>query len=226
MHKSGTKFLLEPEAVQLLNRYQIGYPQYTIARSEEEAVLAAKTAGFPVVLKVVSPQVIHKSDMGGVKVNINSAKEVSLGYREIIKNVKGHLPDAQILGMMVVKQAPKGEEIIIGVTEDEIFGKTLMYGMGGILTEVFNDVTFRVCPIDQKAAAEMIQEIKGHKVLCGIRGSEAVDTEALTELLAKVSNLVMENDEIREIDLNPVRLYHKGLLVLDARIMMKTDQVV
>ncbi len=111
------KFLLEPDAVQLLKRYGIGYPEYKTASGEEEAVHAAETLGFPVVLKVVSPQVIHKSDMGGVKTNINTAEELRLGYREIVKSVKSHLPDAEILGVIVAEQASKGEEIIIGVTE-------------------------------------------------------------------------------------------------------------
>ncbi len=221
MQAITNKFMLEPDAVRLLERYGIDYPEYKTVGSECAAITAADTLGYPVVLKVVSPQVIHKSDMGGVKVNINSEEELKRAYRDITKSVIEHEPNAEIAGMIVVKQAPKGEEAIIGVIEDEIFGKTLMFGMGGILTEVFNDVTFKVCPVDKKTAGEMIAETKGYKVLCGIRGGEAADIEALAELLEKVSNLVMENDEIEEIDLNPVRLYNKGLAVLDARVMLK-----
>ena len=214
------KFLLETEAVRLLAASGIGYPDYGVAQSEWEAAEIAETIGCPVVLKIVSPQIVHKSDAGGVKVGLNGREEVIAAYRSIMNSAGIYCPEAEIKGMIVARQAPKGQEVIIGMINDDIFGKTLMFGMGGIFAELLNDVTFRVCPVDRENAESMIRETRMAKLLDGYRGAAGLDTEALADLLVKVSDMAVKNGDIGGLDLNPVVVYEKGLMVLDARVMV------
>jgi len=224
MAEQEKKCLLETEAIVLLKAYDIVYPEHAIASSKEEARTQADSIGFPVVLKVVSPEIIHKSDAGGVRVNLRSPQEVERAYEEIISAVKGYNPAARVLGMLVCKQAAAGQEVIIGALKDEIFGAAVMFGLGGIFVEVLGDVTFRVCPVTKGEAKKMIEEIKGFPILSGVRGKAGYDLDALADLLTKVSNLLLEHPEIEELDLNPVRVYEKGVEVLDARVV-KADKI-
>ncbi len=218
---SRKTFILEHDAVQKLSQYQIPYPKHALVRSSEEAAQKVVDFKFPVVLKIVSLDAVHKSDVGGVLVNLNSVDEIKTGYETIVKNVKKHNPQAVIEGLLMVEQAPQGVEIIIGALEDPTFGATVMFGLGGIFAEVLKDVTFRIAPFTQRDAEQMIREIKGYPLLMGARGSQPCDISAVVDLLLAISRLVTENPHIKELDLNPVRVYQKGLLVLDARMMIE-----
>ncbi len=216
----GRKVLLEPEAKALIADYGIPVTRVKVAKTEEEAVQFAREIGLPVVLKIVSPDVLHKSDVGGVKVNLKTEQEVRRAYNEIIQSVKSKVPDARIVGILIQEFAPAGVEVIIGLIKDPQFGPTVMFGLGGVFVEVFRDVSFRVAPLTERDAEEMINEIKGRKLLEGYRGMGPVDKKALIDALVKVGQIGVENPEIKEMDLNPVMAYPSGLKVVDARVIL------
>jgi acyl-CoA synthetase (NDP forming) len=217
------KFMLEPDAVKLLAKYNILYPKNKfVALGEIDK--AAEGIRYPVVMKIVSPDIIHKSDAGCVIANINNIDECKEAYFKIINSAKNHNPGADIKGVLICEQAEEGREVIIGTVVDDIFGPAIMFGLGGIFVEVLRDVTFRICPIDKDEALKMIREIKGYELLKGTRGQAALDIEKLAELISKVSGLAADNDDICEIDLNPVRVYKDNVIVLDARIMKRDMQ--
>ena len=214
-----TRFLTEPEALGLLAPFGLPYPRHKMAASSGEAVKAADELGYPVVLKLVSPDVPHKSEAGGVMTGLSSAQEVEQAHERIMQNASAHNPEAEIRGVLVCRQARPGLEAIVGAVQDPVFGPTLMFGLGGIHTELFKDVSFRVLPIDRSEAKRMIREIKGFPLLAGFRGQAGVDVDALAELLMTVSKVMEQTPGIRELDLNPVRLYPDGLKVLDVRVL-------
>ena len=216
----GRKFLLENEARDVCQAYGIPVPDGGFAKTKEEALNLARRVGYPVVLKIVSPQVLHKSDVGGVKVGISSDEELSTSFDEIISKVKGNVPRAEIRGLLVSKMVGKGVETIIGMKKDKIFGPVVMFGIGGIFVEVYKDVSFRVCPVSDLDAEEMIREIKGFKLLEGFRGLPKANLEALKDVLKKTCLLASENPEIDSIDLNPTAVDEKGALALDTRIIV------
>jgi acyl-CoA synthetase (NDP forming) len=218
-----SSMLLEPEAISLLRDYSIPYPDHGVARSAEEAVDIAARLGYPVVLKIVSPDAIHKSDMGGVALGIGDGSGVADAYDRIVATVREHIPDADIQGILVSKQAPAGLEVIVGAMHDAMFGPAVLFGLGGIFTEVLRDVTFRVVPLEHRDAQEMIREIRGFRLLAGVRGQPGYDVEALVELLLAVSRMVVERPEIEELDLNPVRLFERGLMALDVRVLNRSQ---
>lgn len=220
MSQAKSRMLPEPEAAALLGEYGIDYPEHAYARSAAEAAEVAGRIGCPVVLKVVSPDVVHKSDMDGVALGIEDADDVALAYEGIVQSVRRHDAQARIPGMLVCKEAPPGLEVIVGGLQDVMFGPALMFGLGGIFAELLKDVTFRVVPIERADASEMIQEIRGYPLLAGTRGHKGYDLAALEDLLLAVSRLMAERTEIKELDLNPVRVYEKGLIALDARILL------
>lgn len=220
---NGERHVLEQQAVQLLEEYGIPYPAHGFARAAEEAAGIAEEIGFPVVLKVVSPDVLHKSDAGGVLVGLEDSAGVREGFAAVVDRVSSVVPGAQIEGLLVCKQAPDGLEVIVGALEDVTFGPAVMFGLGGIFTEVLRDVAFRVAPLHRRDAEEMIPEIQGYPLLSGARGQAPLDVEALVEVLLSVSRLVMEHREIQELDLNPVRVYEHGLLALDARMVLNMN---
>jgi acetyl-CoA synthetase (ADP-forming) len=191
-----------------------------VATSEEDAVKAAKKIGFPIVLKIVSPQVLHKSDAGGVLINIKDEEGLREGYNTILKNVKKHVPDAEITGILVQEMAPNGTEVIVGSTNDPTFGPTIMFGLGGIFVEILKDVSFRLAPITKTDAEEMVKEIKAYKILEGARGMPPADQETIVSILLDTSKMLMECPEIKELDLNPVLVYEKGAKIVDARIIL------
>ena len=207
------RYLMEHESKRLLEDVGIETTGSLVALSEDEAVEMSRSLGYPVVLKILSPEVIHKTDSGGVKLNLRSDEDV----REAYRNIQASFGDKKITGVSVQKMAPAGVEAIVGVTRDPCFGSVLMFGLGGVFAEVLKDVTFRVLPVTEDSAADMIQEIKGYPLLKGYRG-QPVDIRALRSLLVKVSDLVMDHPEIRELDMNPVILYPSGYLTADARI--------
>lgn len=219
--KSHSRNLVEPEALQLLRDNDITALPFKLAHSKEEAQQAAADFGGAVVLKIVSPEVIHKSDVGAVKVNLRGWNEVGAAYDEIIDNVKQAVPNANIGGILVVPMAKPGTEVIVGMVRDAQFGPVIMFGMGGVFVEVFKDVSFRVAAFGHTVARQMIEETTAYKILAGTRGEKPKDIDSLANLMVKVSELATKYPEISEIDLNPVRVYEQGISVLDARIMLK-----
>ncbi len=219
--EEGRNVLLEHEAKELIASYGIPVTKIRLVGSEDEAVEAAREIGFPVVLKIVSPDVIHKSDVGGVKVNLKTEEEVRSAYRSILESVKERVPNARITGILVQEFAPQGLELIIGLIRDPQFGPTVMFGLGGIFVEVYRDVSFRVAPLTEYDADSMMKEIKAYKLLTGFRGMEPVDLEALRDALVKVGQIGLDLEEIAEMDLNPVIAYPRGIKVVDARIILR-----
>jgi acyl-CoA synthetase (NDP forming) len=217
----GRKALLETEAKTICAEYGIGVPKFDLAKSETEAALQADKIGYPVVLKIVSPDIIHKSDAGGVLVNLKNATDVASGYRKIIENANQYKADAKIVGILVQEMAPQSTEVIVGAIKDPQFGQTVMFGLGGIFVELLKDVNFRVAPITTEDAKEMITKLKAYPLLKGYRNTSPADIDALVEILCCTSRLVMDNPEIKELDLNPVMAYPKGAKVVDARIILE-----
>lgn len=216
----GRVYLMEHEVKAILEGQGISTTRYQVARSEEEAVKLFQSTGSPIALKILSPAVIHKSDAGGVKLNLQNEDQVREAYRQIINSFR----DKPVTGVSVQEMAKPGVEVIIGVTSDPTFGPVMMFGLGGIFVEVLKDVSFRSIPLSEYDAEDMIEEIKGYALLKGYRGHSA-DVPALRDLLLKISDLVMENPEIKEMDLNPVFVYHEGYKVVDARIILGEPRV-
>ena len=213
--------LLEPEAKALCCEYGIPVTVFKVAHGADEAAAFAGEIGYPVVLKIVSPEIVHKSDAGGVKVNLKSSEDVSAAFGQIMENVKKYNPQAQIVGVLVQEMAPQGTEVIVGAIKDPQFGPTVMFGLGGIFVEVLKDVTFRIAPLTVDDAKEMITELKAYPVLKGFRGTPPADIDALVSILCNTSRLIMDNPEIKELDLNPVMAYQKGAKTVDARIILE-----
>jgi len=219
--KEKRKFLLEPEAKTVCIKCGIPVTNFKVAKSEAEAVKFAEEIGYPVVLKIVSPDIVHKSDVGGVAVGLKDAQEVQNAYKQILKNVKKHKANAKIVGILVQEMAPSSTEVIVGAIKDPQFGPALMFGLGGIFVEVLKDVTFRVAPITRDEACEMITEVKAYPLLKGYRNQPPADIEAIVQILLNTSRLVMEYHEIKELDLNPIMVYEKGAKTVDARIILE-----
>ena len=213
--------LTEVESKELLKKAGIPVVEATLARSKKEAVSISKEVGFPVVLKISSPDVIHKSDSGGVRLGLANATQVGKAYSEIVASIRKAFPRAVIDGVSVQKMAPPGVEVIVGMSKDAQFGPVLMFGLGGILVEVLKDVSFRIVPVSQRDAAEMIREIKGYPVLEGYRGQKPASISALERLVVKVSQFVEKNPQIKELDLNPVFAYHDKAVAVDARVVLE-----
>lgn len=213
--------LTEVEAKNLVKKAGIPVVETLLARSKSEAEAFARRLGFPVVLKVVSPEIVHKSDAGGVKLNVKTAHEVGVAYDEIMASVRERRPTANVIGVSVQVMARPGLEVIVGVSKDPDFGFVLMFGLGGVLVELLKDVSFRIAPITRQDAAEMIREVKGFALLQGYRGREPVDLTALEDLLLKVSALVEQTPDVNEMDLNPVFAYPDGAIAVDARVAME-----
>ena len=200
------KSLTEEKASALLNCYGFPVMENYLAKSSEDAIKYAKKIGFPVVLKIVSEDIIHKYDVKGVELNLKSVEEVSNAYDSIINNAKSNAPEAKIKGVIVRKMIPKGEEVILGIKNDEAFGPVIMYGMGGIFVEVFEDISFRVAPLKERDIQEMIEETKSSSLLNGARGIAPRDVECLYKCIATLSDLASSIDEINELDINPLIL--------------------
>jgi acyl-CoA synthetase (NDP forming) len=219
--KENRAKLTEIESKELIKSAGIPVVEAKLARTKAEAVSLSKKMGFPVVLKIVSPDVVHKSDSGGVRLGLANAVQVGKAYSEILSAIKKHYPKAKIEGTSVQKMAHPGVEVIIGMTKDEQFGPVLMFGLGGILVEVLKDVSFRIVPLTKRDASQMIKEIKGYPLLEGYRGQEPADIPFLEALILKVSDFIDKNPEIKELDLNPVFAYKDGAVAVDARVILE-----
>ncbi|MBI3797495.1 MAG: acetate--CoA ligase family protein, partial [Deltaproteobacteria bacterium] len=219
--KARSRLLLtEVEAKALLSVSAVPVAQARLAQTREEAVALARDIGFPVVLKVCSPDVIHKSDIGGVKLNLASPEAVGQAFDDIRKAVAQGQPAAIFDGVSVQALAQPGVEVIIGLTTDPQFGPLVMFGLGGVYVEVLKDVSFRLAPLSPRDAHDMIREIKSLPLLTGFRGQPAVDLTALEQVLLQVSALAEAHPEIKELDLNPVFAYPQGCLAVDARVVL------
>ncbi len=229
--QEGRTFVLEHEAKDIMKAYGIPIPPYDTAATEDEAVEKSKAIGFPVVLKILSKDVLHKSDAGGVKLNLKNEEDVRSAFREIMENAKkygeekGHEVDLS-RGVFITEFSEMGTEIIVGVTRDPQFGHALMAGLGGIFVEVLKDVSFRLIPMGEIDAREMLSELKAYKILEGVRGEPPRDVDALVDVMLKVSKMIDENKEITELDCNPTFVYEKGkgVLVVDARILIENPE--
>ncbi|MBN2464980.1 acetate--CoA ligase family protein, partial [candidate division WOR-3 bacterium] len=213
-----TRFVAEPEGHEILKAYGLPVPQFRLAKTAAEAVAAAKEIGYPVVLKIVSPDILHKTEFGGVRVNITDDAKMKVEFAGLLETVKSKKPDADIWGVLVQQMAPKGTETIIGMKRDPSFGPLLMFGLGGILVEVLKDVTFRIAPVNEISVDSMVTGIKAAKILQGYRGEAPRDVPKIKECLERLSQLVIDFKEIDELDMNPLLVYEegKGALVLDA----------
>ena len=218
--KDGRTVLTEIESKQVLAAAGIPVVEAQLATTAEDAGKAAKKAGFPVVIKIVSPDITHKSDIGGVRVGLESKKAVIAAFGEMMDAGREVQPKARIDGVAVQHMAPAGTEVIIGMSKDPQFGPVLMFGLGGVLVEVLKDVAFRIVPLEPRDARQMVREIKGYPVLECARGREGADIAALESLILKLSEFVEANPQIDEIDLNPVFAYKDGVIAVDARIVI------
>jgi acyl-CoA synthetase (NDP forming) len=219
--KEGRNYLLEPEAKTICMEYGIPVTTFRVAKTADEAVKLAEEIGYPTVLKIVSPDVIHKFDVGGVVLSLKSPEDIRNAYKKILENVKKHKPEAKVKGILVQEMAPSSTEVIVGSTKDPQFGPALMFGLGGIFVEVLKDVTFRIAPITERDAREMITEVKAYPILKGYRNQPPADIDAIVKILLKTSKLVMDHQEIKELDLNPIMVYEKGAKTVDARIILE-----
>lgn len=220
-YKEGRKSLLETEAKAVCMEYGIPVTKFELAKNEAEAVSLADGLGYPVVLKIVSPDIIHKSDVGGVMVDLKDANSVRNAYNQILNNVKKHDAKARITGILVQEMAPSSTEVIVGAIKDPQFGPAVMFGLGGIFVEVLKDVTFRIAPITEDEACEMMSEVKAYPLLKGYRNTPPADLEAIAKILLNTSRLVTDHSEIKELDLNPIMVYEKGAKTVDARIILE-----
>jgi len=219
--KEGRSILTEFESKRFLKQVGIPVVETRLAKNQKEAVSIGQKIGFPVALKINSPEVVHKTDSGGVKLGLKNASEVKKAYEDILKSVKKKYPRALIHGISVQKMAPPGTEVIIGTSKDPQFGPVIMFGVGGIFVEVLKDVSFRIIPVNRRDAQEMIREIKGFPLLQGYRGKEPANIPALVEMILKISRFINENPQIREMELNPVFAYKDKALAVDARIILE-----
>ncbi len=213
------RILTEHEAKKLLSKYGIPVTKENIAQSADEALAIALHIGTPVAMKISSPDIPHKSDVGGVMLNIER-EYVRPAYNKMMSQIRKTVPGANIEGILVQQMAPPGHEIIVGLKKDAQFGHALMFGLGGIFVEVYRDVSFRVTPIDSKEAIGMISEIKGYPILKGIRGKKPADIDVIARVLVSVSDMA-EKENIVELDINPLIVNESGAVAVDARAIVE-----
>ena len=220
--KSENRNLLtEIEAKQVFKEAGLQVTDTRLASNKKDAVALSKEMRFPVVLKIVSPDILHKTEANGVKLNLKTADDVAKAFDEIMVSAKEKFPNANIHGVAVQGMAKSGLEIIIGMTLDAQFGPVLMFGLGGIFVEVMKDVSFGITPITKRDAGEMIRSIKGYPLLNGFRGAPKIDVANLESWLIKLSDFAQTYPEVKEFDLNPIFAYAQGAIVVDARIILK-----
>ena len=218
----GRKFLTEEEGIKILDSYKLPVLPNGLAKSEDEAAMIAEKIGFPVVLKIMSEDIVHKFDVGGVRLNLNSIEEVRTAYGEMMRNAKAAMPEARIKGILVQKMVKGGEEVIIGLKRDYTFGPVIMFGLGGIFVEVLKDVKFRVIPVAKETIYEMIREIKSYHLLTGARGRSKKDIDSVVNCIQRISQLAVDCPQIKELDINPLLVQDEGggCFVTDTKIML------
>ena len=227
MHKlvetaqAARRHLSEAEGYELLASYGFAVPDWRVVATAEEAAEAAAEVGLPAALKVCSPALLHKSDLGGVALGLETLEDVQEAFGRIRDSVGAALPEAAEAGILVVPMAEPGLEVILGMTRDEQFGPALMFGLGGVWVELLEDVTFRLVPVAEAEARRMITEIKGAPLLEGFRGDPARDVEAVVEAVVNLSRLVVDHSAVASVDVNPLMVYEKGALVVDAKVLIE-----
>jgi acyl-CoA synthetase (NDP forming) len=218
--RAQSQMMLEPQAAALLQGRGIDYVAHELATTAEEAAAAAARIGFPVVLKVVSADVVHKSDAGGVLLSLSDAEAVRAGFDGLVATVAARVPGARIDGALVCRQVVgAGAELIVGAVRDGTFGPTVMVGAGGVFAEVLGDVAFRLAPLREDDALEMLRELRAYKTLTGFRNVPPLDVAALAQVAVKLGDVMADHPEVVEVDLNPVLALPQGCMVVDARIM-------
>jgi len=219
--KRGSYQVGEEEAMEILTYYGFQFPKRALARTSREAVQHASRIGFPVVMKISSPDILHKTDVGGVRINIKTPKEAAEAFTEITTNARRTMRDAFLKGVMIYEMVKGGKEVILGVTFDRTFGHMIMFGLGGIYVEVLKDVSFRIVPVTRRDAAAMVKEIRTVGLLHGARGERPTDIDAIASNIVNLSSLITDFPEIQELDINPLMVMEKGAVALDARIIFK-----
>jgi acyl-CoA synthetase (NDP forming) len=221
-----TKWLNTPDVVELLDAYGINMVNTRIVRTVGDAIKAAANIGFPVVMKLLSDTITHKTDVGGVMLDIRSEKEVEQAYRQIEKRLEDIGKADEMQGVMIQKMVSEGTEVIIGITQDPSFGSLILFGKGGTEAELYKDVTFRICPLTDRDTQEMVQSVKIYQLLQGWRGAKPGDIAAVEDLLLRISAIAEDLHQISELDLNPVKVMEegKGYVIVDARIMLSYDE--
>ena len=214
------KALLEPEAKEICRAYRMPTPEFGVAKSVPEAIALAEKVGYPIVLKIISQDILHKTEADAVLLDLKSKEEVERGYQRIVDNAKSYNTSARLEGVLVQHLAPKGVEVIVGGLRDSQFGPTVLFGLGGIFVEVLKDVTFRVAPLTDLDSQEMIREIHAYPVLRGIRGQGPSDENAIISILEGTSQIMLENSSIEQLDLNPIMVYGTGASIVDARMIL------
>ncbi|MFQ6063577.1 MAG: acetate--CoA ligase family protein, partial [Methanosarcinales archaeon] len=209
------------ESMEILRAYDIPISNYGIATTLNKAIETADRIGYPVVLKIISPDILHKTDFGGVITNIKNKEELIKYYNKLLFNIKKHFSNAKILGVLVQEMVFNGTEVIIGMNKDAQFGPMLMFGLGGIYVDVLKDVSWRIAPINEKDARDMVKEIKAYPLLKGVRGEEPLDINAIIDCLLRVSQISVENPEIVELDINPLLVFNKGVKAVDFRATLQ-----
>ena len=222
---AGKRSLTELEAFALLGQSGLPIVPHAHAGNVEEAAAAANRLGYPVALKVVSPDILHKTDVGGVALGLADAAAVRRAYAEVQAKARAASPQADLRGALVAKMADPAPEVIIGMTRDPQFGQALMFGLGGIFVEVYKDVAFRLPPLTEVDASDMVHEIKGLPILTGFRGRPPCDLQAIVRCLLAVSRLVEGRPDLEELDLNPILVYPSGCLVVDAKVVLRTERL-
>ncbi|MCK4537090.1 MAG: acetate--CoA ligase family protein, partial [Desulfuromonadales bacterium] len=222
--KSGKTVLGEMEGAELLQCYGFNTLPMELATSATQAATIADKIGYPVVMKIVSPQILHKTEAGGVKIGIQNAKSVQTAFDEIMAGARKYSADAELCGVLVQKMAPPGEEVILGMTRDPKFGPLLMFGLGGIYVELFKDVVFRIAPFGRNVARRMIKNIQGYPMLKGFRGRSLADVEAVEKMLVSLGQLAENHPEIEELDVNPLLVHEKGQGATVADVMITLKQ--
>jgi acetyl-CoA synthetase (ADP-forming) len=212
--------LFEHEAFRLFSLYRIPTPQHKFAENVDEAVIAAEQIGYPVVMKIVSSEILHKTESGGVVLGITSENELRVGFKRIVANARSSCPRCRIRGVLVESMIPQGVETIIGALRDDQFGTSVMFGLGGIFTEVAKDVSFRVAPISRFDAEDLVDDLRFSAVLKGYRGRAPSDRNAIIDILLRTCRLMAEVPEIESLDLNPVIVHETGAIAVDGRILL------
>ncbi|MEK6531377.1 MAG: acetate--CoA ligase family protein [Deltaproteobacteria bacterium] len=216
----GKKVLVEPDAKEVLKAHSIAVPEFRFVKDVSSAIEAAQTLGYPIVLKLVSPDILHKSEVHGVAVGIKDIDELQHMWAQMVLTVACEKPFAQIEGFLVEGMAAKGIEVIAGVVNDEQFGPTVMFGLGGISVEIMRDVSYRIAPITKADAIDMIREIKGYPLLAGFRGDHPKDIDAIADVIVKLADIAADMHGIKELEINPLIVYEKGAIAVDARAIL------
>ncbi len=216
----GRKSLLEHEADELAKMYGIPLPKAGLARSENDAVKIARKIGYPIAMKIVSPEILHKTDVGGVRLGLDSRAEVKRAFAEIMKNAKKVSDKVDITGVYVQRMAEKAHEFVVGAIRDPQFGPAVMFGIGGIYVELFKDVTFRLAPLSLEEATSMTNDFKAAPLLRGFRGAKPLDVSTAARTIQAVGKMISENPQIESIDINPLLVYEKGAVAVDVRVIL------